>query len=215
MNRRQFSMFALGGLGLAAMPRSLASATVSNFSPLPPVPAQPLRPLSSTELLIERAKNSLDEHQAQFALRDRIAVADFSVASRELRFHLVDLISGQRNSYLVAHGKGSDPEHSGWLHRFSNVPDSEASSEGAYRTGQMYVGQHGQSMRLIGLDPTNNMAEDRAIVVHAAPYVTEDHIAQWGKVGRSQGCFALAPHMLSQVLGMLGQGRMLYAGRAA
>ncbi len=44
------------------------------------------------------------------------------------------------NAYLVAHGKGSDPEHSGWLQRFSNIPDSEASSDGVFRTGDIYEG---------------------------------------------------------------------------
>ena len=39
-------------------------------------------------------------------------------------------------------------------------------------------------MRLIGLDPTNSNADMRAIVVHGADYVSEDHIATWGKVIR-------------------------------
>ncbi len=68
-------------------------------------------------------------------------------------------------------------------------------------------------MRLIGLDPLNNNAEMRAIVIHGADYVTEEHIAKWGKVGRSEGCLALAPHMLPQVLGLLGPGRMVYADK--
>ena len=59
------------------------------------------------------------------------------------------------------------------------------------------------------------MAESRAIVIHGAPYVSENIIATQGKLGRSQGCFAVAPHMLPQVLALLGQGRMLYSGRVA
>ncbi len=70
-------------------------------------------------------------------------------------------------------------------------------------------------MRLLGLDPTNDMAEPRAIVMHGAPYVGENVLAMQGKLGRSQGCFAVAPHMLPQVLAMLGQGRMLYSGRCS
>lgn len=215
VTRRQVAGAGLLGLGLAMMPKTLAHATVAQFEGgyggLGT--AVPAAPLTSRDRLIERAKAALDTHAGKFQLRDRIAIADFSRASKELRFHIVDLVDGRMNAYLVAHGKGSDPEHSGWLQRFSNIPDSEASSDGVFKTGEIYEGEHGQSMRLIGLDPTNDMAEPRAIVIHGAPYVSENIIAMQGKIGRSQGCFAVAPHMLPQVLAMLGQGRMLYSGR--
>jgi hypothetical protein len=163
--------------------------------------------------LLDRAKAALDDHAHMFALRDRIALADFNAPSRELRFHIVDLIGGHSSSYLVAHGRGSDPAHSGWLQTFSNEPNSLASSAGAYKTGEIYEGQHGRAMRLAGLDPQNNNAELRAIVIHGADYVSEDHIATWGKIGRSEGCFAVARHMLPQLLGLLGPGRMVYANK--
>ena len=216
MDRRAFSTLALAGLGIAAMPRSLAKAIVPEGSILPPPDATLLSPvkvhLAASDML-ERAKAALDRHKAVIPYHDRVAIADFSIASRNLRFHIVDLISGQSNSYLVAHGKGSDPDHSGWLQRFSNDPGSLATSDGAYLTGQIYEGIHGQSMRLLGLDADNSNAEPRAIVVHGADYVSEDHIATWGKVGRSEGCFAVARHMVPQVLGMLGPNRMLYADK--
>ncbi len=163
--------------------------------------------------LIARARAALERHASSFALRDRLALADFSVHSRELRFHIVDLIGGQHYSYLVAHGKGSDPEHSGYLQSFSNDTGSLATSSGAYITGQMYDGVHGRAMRLDGLDPDNSNADPRAIVIHGAAYVSENHIATWGKIGRSEGCFAVAEHMLPQVIALLGQGRLLYADR--
>ena len=216
MDRRMFSTLALAGLGIAALPRGVARATAADGSILPP-PNATLAPPGKVRLansdMLERAKAALNRHKALIPLRDRVAIADFGVASRELRFHLVDLISGQSNSYLVAHGKGSDPEHSGWLQRFSNDPGSLATSDGAYLTGEIYEGIHGQSMRLLGLDRDNSNAEPRAIVIHGADYVSEDHIATWGKVGRSEGCFALARHMIPQVLGMLGPNRMLYADK--
>ncbi len=202
MDRRTFSRLALGGIGLAALPSGVAKAI-----------ARPVTPRLANTDILERAKAALDRHKALVPLRDRVAIADFSVASSGLRFHIVDLISGQVNSYLVAHGRGSDPEHSGWLQRFSNEPNSLATSDGAYLTGQIYEGIHGQSMRLLGLDPANSNAEPRAIVVHGADYVSEDHVAKWGKTGRSEGCFAVARHMIPQVLGMLGPNRMLFADK--
>jgi hypothetical protein len=207
MNRRDAAKFALAGLGIAVLPRAGVRAQVLGGTAPPSIAPAAYRPL------LDRARAALDRHHDAFALRDRVALADFSNASRNLRFHIVDLISGQSWSYLVAHGKGSDPEHSGFLQRFSNENGSLATSNGTYRTGEIYVGVHGRAMRLIGLDPTNDLADPRAIVIHSAPYVGENHIATWGKVGRSEGCFVVAPHMLEAVLGMLGPGRMLYADK--
>jgi hypothetical protein len=163
--------------------------------------------------LLDRARAALDTHSEKVLLRDRIALADFSVASSQHRFHIVDLSTGQAISYLVAHGLGSDPNHTGYLQTFSNEPNSQATSEGAYLTGEIYDGTHGAAMRLVGLDMTNNNADIRAIVVHSAPYVSEDHIAVWGKAGRSNGCFVVAPHLIAQVLELLGPGRLLLAAK--
>ncbi len=116
--------------------------------------------------------------------------------------------------YLVAHGSGSDPDHTGLLHRFSNAVDSNASSEGAFVTAEYYKGKHGQSQRLLGLDPSNSNALTRAIVVHGAWYAEKDMIAAHGKLGRSQGCFAVGDSALAAVFGHLGEGRLLFAAKA-
>ncbi|HEX7854290.1 MAG TPA: murein L,D-transpeptidase catalytic domain family protein [Sphingobium sp.] len=220
MNRRDFVRHALTGLGLASLPSSTLFAAPA--APIVPAPVPPgVPPLSTPGMmtrasyapLLERARAVLAANPDKFPLRDRVALADFTLASYEHRFFIVDLVSGQASSYLVAHGKGSDPEHSGFLQSFSNEPNSLATSEGAYQTSVLYDGTHGPSMRLVGLDPTNSNADMRAIVVHGADYVSEDHIATWGKVGRSEGCFAVPPHLLPQVLGLLGPGRLLYAAK--
>lgn len=216
MNRRQFASFAVAGLGLVASRAGHATTGFFTGGPILPPPAMPkARTAFDNDALFQRARAALELHAPNIALRDRIALADFSRASRDVRFHIVDLISGQTNSYLVAHGRGSDPDHSGWLEYFSNIPDSKASSSGAYLTGAIYAGQHGQSMRLRGLDGANSNAEMRAIVIHGADYVSEEHIAAWGKLGRSEGCFAVAQHMVPQVMALLGPGRMLYADKVA
>jgi hypothetical protein len=220
MDRRSFTKAALSGLAFSFLADSAGRAAVTAMpqpaAPVPPpVTPHPVTPLAQQPYarLLDRAKAALDEHAHMFELRDRIALADFNAPSRELRFHIVDLVGGHSSSYLVAHGRGSDPGHSGWLQTFSNEPNSLASSAGAYKTGQIYEGQHGRAMRLAGLDSQNNNAEMRAIVIHGADYVSEDHIASWGKIGRSEGCFAVAQHMLPQLLGLLGPGRMVYANK--
>jgi L,D-transpeptidase catalytic domain len=164
--------------------------------------------------LLQRALDSLERHRDSIAQRDFIGVADFSLHSRTPRFHLVSLTEGSVRSHLVAHGRGSDPAHTGWLERFSNEPRSNATSAGAYRTGSFYVGAHGHSIRLDGLDPTNNNAASRAIVVHGAWYVSEVMIGHSGMLGRSQGCFAVANSSLTEIMATLGPGHLIYAEKA-
>jgi hypothetical protein len=161
--------------------------------------------------LLRRALGALEQHRDTISYRDFIGVADFSLPSRAPRFHLVNLTEGSVRSHLVAHGRGSDPAHTGWLERFSNEPRSNASSAGAYKTGSFYLGAHGRSMRLEGLDPTNSNALSRAIVVHGAWYVNEEMIGRSGMVGRSEGCFAVAGSSLPEIMARLGPGRLIYA----
>lgn len=164
--------------------------------------------------LLRRALAALDEHAKAITYRDRIAIVDFSAPSSEARLHFLDVASGRVSRLLVAHGTGSDPRHTGYLERFSNASGSNASSEGAFLTSDYYVGKHGRSQRLAGLDPTNNNAMERAIVIHGAWYANADMIQAHGKLGRSQGCFAVGENCLGDMFEHLGTGRLLYAARA-
>ena len=163
--------------------------------------------------LLAKARAALARHRAHITHTDVIAIADFTLASRQPRFHLIDIASGQTTSLLVAHGRGSDPANIGFVERFSNQPGSYATSNGSYVTGDAYVGKHGRSRRLIGLDPENDQALPRAIVIHAAPYVTHEMAKTQGRVGRSQGCFTVTQLDLEMVLERLGPGRLLFAGK--
>jgi len=147
--------------------------------------------------------------------RDIAGIADYGQPSSLPRFHFANLENGTVRSFLVAHGKGSDPEHDGWLKTFSNVPGSEATSRGGYLTCEWYNGKYGTSIRLVGLDADNSEALDRAIVVHPAWYVDPAMIEKWGKIGRSEGCFAMAPGDFNQALWHLSGGRLLFADRIA
>ncbi|MGN5373907.1 murein L,D-transpeptidase catalytic domain family protein [Sphingomonas hankookensis] len=182
-----------------------------------PVPAAPVRqmraPATVNPRLFERAQAALSRHAGRIQRTDRIAIADFAVDSAHPRFQFIDMHSGVVSAMRVAHGSGSDPAHCGRLERFSNVPDSNATSEGAFITDNYYVGKHGRSQRLLGLDPTNDNALMRAIVVHGAWYANPEMIAQHGKLGRSQGCFAVAEGDLARVFSLLGEGRMIYAAK--
>jgi hypothetical protein len=165
--------------------------------------------------LVARARAAFDRSRALLTHTDIVAITDFSKASRDPRFFLLDTRSGRVSQHLVAHGRGSDPDHSGWVERFSNAIGSYASSAGAYLTGDFYEGKYGRSLRLQGLEGRNSNAETRALVVHSAWYAEPQVAAEHGKLGRSEGCFALSSDSLHEVLARLGPGRLLYADKLA
>jgi L,D-transpeptidase catalytic domain/Chitinase class I len=139
------------------------------------------------------------------------AIIDFSQRSDQKRFHIFDMEAKTCDSYLCAHGKGSDPENTGFAVSFSNVDGSGMSSLGTYRCAETYHGVHGFSMRLDGLESTNDQARHRAIVVHAADYVTDEFAAANHRVGRSLGCPAVDAKHSQSIIERLTQGSFLIA----
>lgn len=207
------SLLAAPGIASAAEKLTTREANIVSKALMPAAPpASVTSPRVVRPELLRRALAAIDRHGDRVK-RDRIAIADFAAPSAQARFHLVDLRSGKSRSFLVAHGSGSDPAHTGWLKRFSNEPNSNASSEGAFVAEDYYVGKHGRSQRLVGLDQTNCNALSRAIVVHAAWYAGKDVLKTRGVLGRSQGCFAVGEDDLAEVFARLGQGRMIYAAK--
>jgi hypothetical protein len=213
---------AVGAILSTAASSSVLPSLVSPSTPDPLAPpvaqpqAQVLAPSAPAGIdaqLFARAKAALDQHQVY--ARDTIAIADFSKPSSEPRFHIVDLASGQVESHRVCHGRGSDPAHSGYLERFSNDFGSYATSNGTYTTADYYDGKYGLSMKVRGLDWSNNNAEARAIVIHNAWYAEDDMIPLHGMLGRSEGCFAMSRDSQYQVMRRLAGGRMIYADKLA
>ena len=218
---------AAGLLATAAQGQSLAEIVAGLKDPepkpiMPPlqsavVPAQPRVMVDGVidPRLLARARAAFDRHRSHIRNTDFVAIADFARPSRDHRFFVLDTRSGQVTTHRVAHGRGSDPAHSGYLEHFSNRIGSEASSHGGYVTGDFYQGKYGRSMKLRGLDWSNNNAEARAIVVHSAWYAEPNQVDAHGKLGRSEGCFALSYDSLQQVLARLGPGHFLYADKLA
>lgn len=171
------------------------------------------RPDPRTRRLLEIAAREVERAGSVLWKRDVVGIADFGLHSSLPRFHFVNLLAGTAESVLVTHGSGSDPEHDGWLNGFSNMPDSWATSRGAYVTWEWYEGRFGTSVRLGGLDADNSNAFPRAIVMHAASYATPEHVARWGRLGRSNGCFAFGPDVFGDALYRLQGGRLLFADR--
>ena len=226
LNRRE--LLRLGAAGAGGLLISSAASSVPlpmgvltgppvKLDPLAPAPAAPVSataPGGINPQLFQKAKAALDS-RPWIRNRDFIGVVDFTKSSADGRFHVVHLPSGQVDTFAVAHGRGSDPGHSGFLEQFSNRPGSAASSNGAYTTGEYYHGKYGLSMKVHGLDWSNSNAESRAIVIHNAWYAEPEMIAAHGKLGRSEGCFAFSRADQHKVMSRLAGGRLIYADKLA
>lgn len=228
--------FILGGAALLSGCATASAATrTAEFGPLPglartPVPTvvisqapetitaqlnttRPLDPRGQVRKeLMDRALAALDIHKDRITQRDRMYLVDFQKFSGDERLYEVDLEGGEIVLLRTSHGRGSDPDHSGYARSFSNVPDSYKSSVGAYATaGAGWGSQQGPNVLLDGLEYTNNLARERAIIVHGADYADPDFLAREGKLGRSYGCFSVAHTDLPRLRERMGEGRLLFA----
>jgi hypothetical protein len=138
-----------------------------------------------------------------------LTVCDFSKSSTERRLWVIDLDTKKVviNDY-VAHGQGSGDE---FATAFSNSSNSHESSLGFYVTADTYIGKHGTSLRMRGMDKGfNDAAYDRAVVVHGADYVSEDFIAGQKRLGRSWGCPAVSNAIAGKLINTIKEGTVLF-----
>jgi len=138
-----------------------------------------------------------------------LSIADFDQNSTKKRLWIIDLDKKELllNTW-VAHGQNSGADVAS---KFSNVNNSFQSSVGFYVTGEIYNGQHGRSLRLDGMDDGfNSNARMRSIVVHGADYVSQGTINALGRLGRSQGCPAVATALASTVINTIGGKTVLF-----
>ena len=175
--------------------------------------AQPYSITEQNRRILDVARAQMERVRSVLWRTDIVGVADFALPSAMPRLHFADLEKGEVRSFLVAHGKGSDPEHDGFLKTFSNEVGSLATSRGAFITYEWYKGKYGTSIRLGGVDPDNNRALERRIVLHPAWYANPDMLEKRGKLGRSDGCFAMSEADFNEALWHLSGGRLLYADR--
>lgn len=138
-----------------------------------------------------------------------ITIADFTKPSCEKRLFVIDLKNCKIlfNTY-VAHGQNSGKM---FANQFSNRPESFQSSLGFYKTSDTYIGKNGYSMHLEGLEQgINDLADERAIVMHGAPYVSEQWIRNTGCLGRSWGCPAVPENLNRPIIEKIKNGSCLF-----
>ena len=139
-----------------------------------------------------------------------LTVIDYSKPSDQKRLWVFDLTKGElMYEELVAHGQGSGAERSTF---FSNEPETHRSSLGLFVTDTTYVGKNGYSLRMDGLDQgINDRARERAIVVHGAPYVSDEFVKANGRLGRSWGCPALRNDIAREIIDRIKGGGLVFA----
>ncbi len=141
---------------------------------------------------------------------ETLTVIDYSKPSTEKRLFVYDLRSREvLYSEYVAHGQGSGEN---LTTRFSNEPNSHATSLGLFVTADTYIGKNGYSLRMNGLEQGfNDKAFERAIVMHGAPYVNPDTMNSLGRLGRSWGCPALRPAIARQLIDTVKGGNLVFS----
>ena len=139
-----------------------------------------------------------------------LTLIDYSLPSTARRLWVID-VPRRRVLFneLVAHGENSGGN---FATTFSNRMGSRQSSLGLFRTEDTYVGGHGVSLRLEGLEPgVNDRAMERKIVMHGADYVNKGVAQSLGRLGRSWGCPALPRPVSRQVIERIKGGNAVFA----
>jgi len=142
--------------------------------------------------------------------RDLLTVIDYSLSSSVPRLFTFDL-NARKLLFreLVAHGRSSGGDLASF---FSNSPGSLATSLGLFVTADPYFGGNGYSLRLKGLEEgVNDMAWDRAVVMHGASYVSRAAIAALGRLGRSWGCPAVRKEIAKKMIDTIRGGTPVFA----
>ncbi len=152
------------------------------------------------------------EHlKSQGKLRNEnvITIIDFSKPSSSKRLFIIDISSGVLlfNTY-VAHGQNSGYA---MAEKFSNKASSLQSSLGFYETSSTYLGKHGYSLKLEGLEKgINDKAMERSIIMHGASYVSEGVIKIKGYLGRSWGCPAVPEKYSKPIIDKIKNGSCIF-----
>lgn len=141
--------------------------------------------------------------------KDILTIVDFSLSSTARRLWVIDM---KENKVLlqsvVSHGRNSGNEYA---QKFSNILNSNMSSIGFYKTAETYNGKHGFSLRLDGLEKGyNDLARQRAIVMHGADYAAESLAQKQGRLGRSLGCPAIPQNIKKELIELIKDETCLF-----
>lgn len=173
------------------------------------------KPLESIQPCHESAR-SRSTQTVSFQDPQHVVIVDFSQYSSARRLYLIDLKNGQVERFYASHGIGSGEGNQATF--FSNTKDSRQTSLGVYFIGGTYFGKYGESLRMYGLEPSNNDSYNRDIVMHGAWYAEESFMERinpktqekFGRLGVSWGCPAVAQNVIKKLIPLLQNGGLVY-----
>jgi len=138
-----------------------------------------------------------------------LTIIDFTKPSTEERLYVLD-IENRKLLFKshVSHGKNSGENYAT---SFSNKKGSNQSSLGFFLTEDTYQGKNGYSLVLHGLEEgINDLAKQRAVVVHGAAYANPSFIASNRRLGRSFGCPALPEALAKPIINTIKDGSVVF-----
>jgi len=159
-------------------------------------------PQQTTPNVPEQVSRAYAERANQKSECNWIFEVDYSINSRKPRLFIYNVMTGDFYMYKCAHGSGgrNASPNDGKCREVSNVNNSHCSSLGVLRTGANIDSDHvGQAIILSGLSPTNSNNMARSILIHGAPYVSDNADNTDSTVcGRSWGCIAVADQYINK-----------------
>jgi hypothetical protein len=192
--------------------------------PVPVAPAAESDPLRELAVTLHHLAPGLDPRAIERALdaagsarargvkvhSNLLTVIDYTRPSYETRLWVFDTLQPRvLFTDRCAHGANTGVDRA---EHFSNQVGSKQTSLGLFLTGDPYVGDNGYSLRLHGLDgDLNSRAFERAIVMHGAPYVSDEFMLMYGHIGRSWGCPAVSTQMAKPLIDTIRGGSLVYA----
>ncbi|AXE31054.1 peptidase [Chromobacterium phragmitis] len=135
------------------------------------------------------------------------AVVDYGLPSTEPRLFVFDTLEASSQRFLVAHGRGRDPDANLLsAGMFSNELDSGVSCLGVCRASETYFGSHGLSLWLDGLERGNSNMRRRNLVMHGSAHVSPRYVEEYGILWRSDGSLAVEQQYSVGLINMLQGG---------
>lgn len=178
-------------------------------SPKSPVDiAQEQDPAFSPVDLVVRADEAYEYAKANDFDLEHAVLIDFGRHSGKNRFFVWNFKENRVEiESLVAHGYGNTGyESSNQEIVFSNVPNSYTSSLGKYRLGARSWSNWGINIhyKMHGLEPTNDKAYERYIVLHSFKHVPSEEVyPAYLPMGFSQGCPVIDDETMRKVDALL------------
>lgn len=167
--------------------------------------------LTDRKLPVDIQKDALSAQLSfnEITNKNLVILIDYRKPIFSKRLWLYDI----KKKKILLHCHVSHALNSGLIYarKFSNIPETRLSSKGSFVTQESYTGKYGYSMRISGLEESNNNVRKRTIVFHPLVKLKIRNIVlpRWISL-YSFGCFALNSNILTELINQTQNGTLLY-----